>query len=101
MIHCLNVIRYKFSRRQGRSNAGYNELATPLDQLDQDVAKERNRVLGSSESHVLEVSDLRKVYTSRGEVKVGVDGISFGVPENECFGLLGVNGAGKTSTFKM
>lgn len=30
-----------------------------------------------------------------------VRGISFRVGRGECFGLLGVNGAGKTSTFKM
>lgn len=28
-------------------------------------------------------------------------GISFHVPQKACFGLLGVNGAGKTSTFHM
>ena len=30
-----------------------------------------------------------------------VDNLAVGVREGECFGLLGVNGAGKTSTFKM
>ncbi len=30
-----------------------------------------------------------------------VDGISFEIPEGECFGFLGPNGAGKTSTVKM
>lgn len=32
--------------------------------------------------------------------KLAVKGISFGVKPGECFGLLGVNGAGKSSTFK-
>ena len=32
---------------------------------------------------------------------MAVKGISFGMKDSECFGLLGVNGAGKTSTFKM
>jgi len=27
--------------------------------------------------------------------------ISFGVPSGQCFGLLGANGAGKSTTFKM
>ena len=27
--------------------------------------------------------------------------LSSGIPKNQCFGLLGVNGAGKTSTFSM
>ena len=30
-----------------------------------------------------------------------VNGISLGVKQGECFGLLGLNGAGKTSTFKV
>ena len=36
----------------------------------------------------------------KGEVKKAVNGVSFGVNYGECFALLGVNGAGKTSTFK-
>ena len=32
---------------------------------------------------------------------LAVDRISFGVPSGQCFGLLGVNGAGKSTTFKM
>lgn len=43
-----------------------------------------------------------QVYKSR---KIGrilaVDRLCLGVRPGECFGLLGVNGAGKTSTFKM
>ncbi len=30
-----------------------------------------------------------------------VNQLSFGVKREQCFGLLGLNGAGKTSTFKM
>lgn len=32
---------------------------------------------------------------------MAVDNLSFSVPEGQCFGLLGVNGAGKSTTFKM
>ncbi|KAF8374273.1 hypothetical protein PRIPAC_80702 [Pristionchus pacificus] len=44
------------------------------------------------------VNNLVKRYGSK---KFAVRGISFGVTEHECFGLLGVNGAGKTSTFEV
>ncbi|XP_054742275.1 ATP-binding cassette sub-family A member 2 [Anastrepha obliqua] len=43
------------------------------------------------------VNNLYKFY----ERKVAVCGINFVVKKQECFGLLGVNGAGKTSTFQM
>ena len=32
---------------------------------------------------------------------IAVDHLSLGIPHGECFGLLGQNGAGKTSCFKM
>ena len=32
---------------------------------------------------------------------LAVDDLTVGIGQGECFGLLGVNGAGKTSTFQM
>ena len=46
---------------------------------------------------VIEAKGLVKRY---GEF-TAVDGIDFAVEEGECFGLLGSNGAGKTSTIRM
>ena len=61
----------------------------------------QERVLqgGQNLKDVLLVTDLSKKYSRKG--KLAVDHLSFGVKSGECFGLLGVNGAGKTSTFKM
>lgn len=33
--------------------------------------------------------------------KLAVDNLSFGIKKGEVFGLLGINGAGKSTTFKM
>lgn len=83
------------------------ELNNQLDhaermRIDQDVMNERKFVnnlisLGETAVKTLVVSDLRKNYGKLQAVK----GISFTVSKNECFGLLGVNGAGKSSTFAM
>lgn len=64
--------------------------------------------LEESNHNVIEVTDLARDYISRKgilknqqQVIRAVDGISFEVKRGEIFGLLGSNGAGKTSTIKM
>ncbi|QDY75210.1 ABC transporter ATP-binding protein [Streptomyces qinzhouensis] len=49
---------------------------------------------GTGRGPIVEVSDLRKAYGGR----TVVDGISFTVEEGEIFGILGLNGAGKTTS---
>uniref|UniRef100_A0A6E8VSN7 ABC transporter domain-containing protein n=1 Tax=Anopheles coluzzii TaxID=1518534 RepID=A0A6E8VSN7_ANOCL len=75
---------------------------------DSDVADERIRVDHLYEERVhqsqtgealLMLRDLTKRYESR--MPPAVDRLTFATGERECFGLLGVNGAGKTSTFRM
>ncbi|XP_054608194.2 phospholipid-transporting ATPase ABCA1 isoform X2 [Nothobranchius furzeri] len=72
----------------------------PLGTEDEDVARERERVKsGKAQSDILTMIDLSKVYKSGR--KPAVNRLCLGIPHSECFGLLGVNGAGKTSTFRM
>uniref|UniRef100_A0A667ZMZ8 ATP-binding cassette, sub-family A (ABC1), member 1A n=1 Tax=Myripristis murdjan TaxID=586833 RepID=A0A667ZMZ8_9TELE len=72
----------------------------PIGEEDEDVARERQRILsGGGQSDILELRQLTKVYKRK--QKPAVDRLCVGIPPGECFGLLGVNGAGKTSTFKM
>ncbi|XP_073662951.1 ATP-binding cassette sub-family A member 2 isoform X3 [Tursiops truncatus] len=70
---------------------------------DVDVASERQRVLrGDADNDMVKIENLTKVYKSRKLGRIlAVDRLCLGVRPGECFGLLGVNGAGKTSTFKM
>lgn len=50
---------------------------------------------------VIRVYNFRKVYTTLlGKPFKAVERISFGLDYGECFALLGVNGAGKSTTFK-
>jgi ATP-binding cassette subfamily A (ABC1) protein 3 len=68
--------------------------------LDPDVIAEEERVR-NNKNDVIRVCDFRKAYTtSFGEPFLAVERISFGLDYGECFALLGVNGAGKSTTFK-
>uniref|UniRef100_A0A8C7NR11 P-type phospholipid transporter n=1 Tax=Oncorhynchus mykiss TaxID=8022 RepID=A0A8C7NR11_ONCMY len=72
----------------------------PLGPEDEDIARERERVKsGKAQADILTMLDLSKVY--KAGKKPAVDRLCLGIPRGECFGLLGVNGAGKTSTFRM
>lgn len=69
---------------------------------DEDVLEERVRVenLVSSRdtrTQALVVNNVKKRFAKVWAVK----GIHFAIRQNECFGLLGVNGAGKSTTFAM
>jgi len=65
--------------------------------VDPDVTEEENRVAAISPKDLpVRVNQIRKMY---GKV-IGVDKVSFGLEYGECFALLGISGAGKTSTFK-
>eukprot|EP00117_Sycon_ciliatum_P049261 scpid17073/ scgid34952/ Retinal-specific ATP-binding cassette transporter; ATP-binding cassette sub-family A member 4; RIM ABC transporter; Stargardt disease protein len=78
----------------GQSSVGGSQDSV----LDKDVAEERQRVLsGNCENSLLLLKNLTKMY---GEQRA-VNEMCLGVEPGMCFGLLGVNGAGKTSTFKM
>ncbi|XP_072457451.1 phospholipid-transporting ATPase ABCA7 isoform X2 [Notamacropus eugenii] len=67
---------------------------------DEDVGRERDRVRqGATQGDVLVLKDVTKIYP--GQKKPAVDHVCVGIPPGECFGLLGINGAGKTSTFRM
>ena len=63
------------------------------------VKQEKNIIVGEP---IIKVRDLSKRYISvdRGVVRAG-DKISFDVREGEIFGLVGVSGAGKTTTSKI
>eukprot|EP01112_Ceratiomyxa_fruticulosa_P004824 TRINITY_DN15382_c0_g1_i1.p1 TRINITY_DN15382_c0_g1~~TRINITY_DN15382_c0_g1_i1.p1 ORF type:complete len:935 (-),score=191.03 TRINITY_DN15382_c0_g1_i1:10-2565(-) len=71
--------------------------------LDSDVEEEAKRVLSmeagpSTSRDVIQAANLSKVYRKN---LVAVHSLSFGVPNGQCFGLLGMNGAGKSTTLGM
>lgn len=93
------LCEYNFFRKPKRTPVCHFEL----EEEDEDVANERRRVLrGLAQSDLLRLENLTKVYeTSKLGKNLAVDRLCLGVPAGECFGLLGVNGAGKSTTLKM
>ncbi|XP_065097861.1 phospholipid-transporting ATPase ABCA1 isoform X2 [Paramisgurnus dabryanus] len=91
------LLQYKFFVNLSRWS-GF--VLPPLGEEDEDVARERERVKnGQAQGDILTLTDLSKVY--KAGRKPAVNRLCLGIPRGECFGLLGVNGAGKTSTFRM
>ena len=97
------LIQYRFFLRKKRLPV----TSDPIENEDVDVAAERSRVLSEAyksknrQNDEIVFENLSKVYKKSKTNVLAVDRICLGVPQGECFGLLGVNGAGKTSTFKM
>jgi ABC-type glutathione transport system ATPase component len=72
--------------------------ASMLNGLDEDVQAEAERVknINDLQDTPVKCDALRKSYDG----KVAVNSLSFGLEYGECFALLGVSGAGKSTTFK-
>lgn len=83
---------------QGRCNS---LVLPPVDSTlkDDDVIAEEERVAsGAADDCSIVVKDFKKIYPGG---KYAVKGMSLGIPTGECFGLLGINGAGKSSALNM
>ena len=87
-----------------RSTSSNKDTTKEDAKLDADVLSEKKRVAGVTKSDVY-VKEFSKTY----ETIVGccakqryaaVNNLSFSLEKGECFALLGVNGAGKSTTFK-
>jgi ATP-binding cassette, subfamily A (ABC1), member 3 len=69
---------------------------TTAQEDDEDVITEQNRVLaGQANNDLIVVSELTKKYDNG---KIAVNNMSLGIPPGECFGLLGINGAGESDS---
>ncbi len=85
-------------------NSDINELMD-FSEEDEDIAKERRRIYGGKDTDdILVMKDLTKAYRPYPCLQpagVAVKGLTVGIKPRSCFGLLGLNGAGKTTVLKM
>ncbi|XP_052859763.1 phospholipid-transporting ATPase ABCA3-like [Anopheles cruzii] len=96
----IMIVDYRLLKKIfGRSATSQTE--DPSNEVDSDVLEEKRRIekcdAAELASYNLVLKELSKSYGKF----VAVNKLSVGVRHSECFGLLGINGAGKTSTFKM
>lgn len=88
----------------------FQKKKTQIEIFDDDIKMEENYVKNTNELSI-KVENLRKVYRidnggccKKGQnvsYKVAVKNVTFGIEKGVCFGLLGTNGAGKTTAFKI
>ena len=99
MIEWLSTVTF-FRNLVAVKDPGPNEFVE-----DEDVERMRVEALNSSPGDVaVKVSGLRKIYGNifnKSDVKIAVQEASFVVPPQQAFALLGVNGAGKTTCFRI
>jgi ATP-binding cassette, subfamily A (ABC1), member 3 len=93
LIFDSNTLEQPLTQQQFTLEEQYGDI-----QKDSDVINEEKRISRKEMNQEIFVVDRLTKYYSR---FMAVKGISFSLDSSECFGLLGVNGAGKTSTFKM
>ncbi|CAF3499909.1 unnamed protein product [Rotaria socialis] len=90
----ISKLRFSQSKIKGRINQ---------EEEDNDVQEERYRVetlpIKDKQEQTLVVDNLSKYYPHRSIP--AVNRLTFAVPRRQCFGLLGFNGSGKTTTFRM
>lgn len=105
------LIEYKFFIRF-KPKETLNSIKNETD--DDDVINERNRVLNlkpnetnNNENDYIKLVNMSKIYKKfnfkkmKFDEHLAVKQLCLGINKGECFGLIGVNGAGKTTSFKM
>ncbi|XP_047638714.1 phospholipid-transporting ATPase ABCA3-like [Phacochoerus africanus] len=99
-FHKIVFAVYKIFRKRKKATVSTQVIN---EYVDKDVENERKRVLAllpKLKAAPVLLSELTKIYF-KCPVVMAVRNVSLLVQKYECFGLLGLNGAGKTTIFKM
>jgi ABC-type multidrug transport system fused ATPase/permease subunit len=102
-FYCMFQCCFRATNRQIEDAYGDMPLDNPdIEVKDSDVFEEEKRVAKTRPNDLpVRVASLKKVFrTGICKNLTAVNNVSFGLDQGECFALLGVNGAGKTTVFK-
>ncbi|GBP54723.1 ATP-binding cassette sub-family A member 3 [Eumeta japonica] len=96
----LMIVEYRLPQKIFNKKVEPPSLGNLSDE-DDDVREEKRHAETIRFSNLYKHNLVSKKLTKYYGKNLAVNQVSFTVADDECFGLLGVNGAGKTSTFKM
>ena len=95
------LVDYRVAKKLFSRSANGVTMSSDQGETDSDVLEEKRRIAACSSGELASYNLVLKELSKNYGKFVAVNKLSVGVRHSECFGLLGINGAGKTSTFKM
>ena len=102
VVYLGATILYEYVSQLPSLQSSMNSKELPPDDestKDEDVIAEEVRVAsGAADDCSILVKGIKKIYPGG---KYAVKGVSLAIPTGECFGLLGINGAGKSTALNM
>ncbi|GMF48551.1 unnamed protein product [Phytophthora fragariaefolia] len=96
-------VKWNQTATEKRGNAQYSVVGvdeTTEEEEDDDVQRERQRVEQEAPqpNDLVFIRNLRQQYSGKPRAKIALKDLCLSVQSGECFGYLGINGAGKSTT---
>ena len=92
------------SRNKNKDYSTDNKTKNVLNSANEQILDQGNYKGINKNDYAVRIKNMQKIYNNGCNIiskpTMGVKNISFTVNYGECFGLLGLNGAGKTTIFK-
>jgi len=106
----LNEIEKASKNDMKFNNILENKIELNINDSNETLVNSKNYDEGEAKNYIIRIKNLKKIYKTgiykiffccfKEKGKVAIKNLNFCLEKGECFGLLGLNGAGKTSTFK-
>ncbi|OWZ12574.1 ABC transporter [Phytophthora megakarya] len=104
LVFVLENRSVKWKKSQGKTGKhSAVEVDAETEEEDDDVQRERHRVEQEAPrpSDLVFIRNLRQQYAGKPRAKVALKDLCLSIQSGECFGYLGINGAGKSTTMSV